>query len=127
MVPVGQVEGFSVQQQFGELRHTGEGEHHLIHLRLAVAPDGDDAVLQIGQHGDHLLGGVVPGQVVPGAVVEQVAQQHQPVRLFPVNKFHQLAAPEGGAVDIGRDNQFHNDTSKNSGAVPRFIVFPNKL
>ena len=118
VMTVGQVEGIPIQQQLGKLRKAGEGKHHLVNLCLAVAPDGDDFVLEGRQHGNDLFRGVVPGKVVPGAMVEQVAQQDNSVRLLLLNQIQQLFAPEGGAVDIGRNYKFHRLPPKTAGQCP---------
>ena len=109
MVAVGQVHGDAVALQQGVVRHAGEGEHHLVHLGLAVSANGENSVLQAGQHGDHGFRGIVPGQVVSRTVVQQVAQQNDLIGFFSFNQLHQLAAPIGGAVDVGCDDEFHKN------------------
>ena len=68
----------AVQDQ-GVLCQDGKVQHHLVHFRLTVASDTENLVCHGIQHGDDLLGRVIPGQVIPRPVIEDVAQQHQPV------------------------------------------------
>ena len=106
---VGGKEGAAVlQHQGGVVRHDGELQHHLVHLGVAVAPHGDDLVLQAVEHGDDLFGGVALGQVVAGAVIEQVAQQQNFVRLFGVDARQQFFTVVGRPVQVGGDEQFHS-------------------
>ena len=44
-----------------------EAQHHLVHLRLAVAPDAEHPAVQAVEQGRHLLGVVLGGQGVAGA------------------------------------------------------------
>ena len=111
VMSMGQIEGFPVQKQLGKLRHAGKRQNHLVNLRLTVAPNRDDVFPVPAQHGDHLLRRVVPGQVVPGAVVQQISQQNQPVRAFRLDQVAKAAAPEGAAVNVGRNQQFHKKSS----------------
>ena len=110
MMTMGQVQALAVHQKLGEIRQTGEGEDHLVHLRFAVAPDGDDFLLPGGEHGNDLLGGIIPGQVIPGTVIQQIPQQHQLVRLIVFRQGHEFFAPVGASVNIGCNKQFHKDT-----------------
>ena len=87
--------------------HAGEAEDHLIDLGLAVAAHGDDAVSDVVEHLDHALGSVVGRQVVARAVIQKVAQKHHAVGVFGLDGGHEAAAPVGGAVNIGRDDEFH--------------------
>ena len=112
VVAVGQVHGDSVALQQGVVGHAGKGQHHLVHLGLAVAPDRQDLVLQRGQHGDHLLGGILPGQIISRTVVQKIAQQDDLIRIFRFDQLTQLAAPICGAVDVGCNDQFHNFLQK---------------
>ena len=84
----------------GVICHTGEGQHHLVHLCLAVAPHGQNPVLQTGEHGDDILGPVALGQIVPGTVIEQIPQKEQLVRIFRLYPVQKLAAKQGGAVNV---------------------------
>ena len=54
---------------------------------------------------------LLAGQVVPGAVVQQVSQQDQPVRFLRLYQVTTAAAPEGAAVNVGRNQQFHKKSS----------------
>ena len=49
---------------------------------------------------DDLLGGVIPGQVVAGAVVEQVSQKQQAVGLLPFKGLLQLLRIIIGTVQV---------------------------
>jgi len=115
VMAVGQMEQLAVHQQLRIVSQAGEGKHHLIYLGFAVAPNGNDALLQPGQHGNHLLGGVVPGQIVAGAVIQQVAQENHPVGLLLLNEVHQLLAPIGAAVNIRCNDKFHNHSPEKDG------------
>ena len=111
VMSMGQIEGFPVQKQLRKLCHTGKWQNHLVNLRLTVAPHRNDNIPVPAQHGDHLLRRVIPGQVVPGAVVQQISQQDQPVRTFRLDQVAKAAAPEGAAVNVGRNQQFHKKSS----------------
>ena len=87
--------------------HAGKVEDHLVDLGLAVASHGDDAVGDAVEHLDHALGRVVGGQVVAGAVVQEVAEEHHPIGLLGLDGGHEALAPIGGAMDVGRDDEFH--------------------
>ena len=62
--------------------HAGKGQDHLIDFRLAVAPDGQNMVLQAGEHCDDLLGPVPFGQIIAGTMVQKISQQQELVRHF---------------------------------------------
>ena len=52
------------------------------------------------QQADALLGVVALGQRVPGSMVQNVAQQQEPLRLFPLKRLQHAAAGSGAAVDV---------------------------
>ena len=82
MMAMGQIQGKTIGEDHGAVSQAGEGQNHLIHLRLAVAPDSQDDLPVLRKHRDHRFGGIIPGQIVPGTVIEQIAQQEQSVRLL---------------------------------------------
>ena len=84
-----------------------EGQHHLVDLRVAVAAHAENLFPPLVQHGQHLLGRVFVRQIVARAVVEQVAQQHDALRLFTRVDLRQHAGVVGGTVDIGNKDEFH--------------------
>ena len=118
---VGDVEGHAVGLHQGVVCQNGEVQHHLVHLAVAVATDGGYPLLETVEHGAGLGTVVLLRQRVPGAVVEEVSQEQNPVRRFPLQCSHQLGAEMGGPVDIRGDQQFHDDFSF---AVTNFIHSP---
>ena len=100
---VGQIEGQPLRFHHGIVCHAGKGQHHLIYFRFAVSANGQNPILPCAQHGDHLLGRVTLWQVVAGAVVKQIAQQNDSVRLLGFNCIHKLSAPVGRAVNVRCD------------------------
>ena len=104
------VSGLGVGEQ-GIVCHAGEVEHHLVDLGLAVAAYGQHLASDAIEHLDHLLGGIVLGQVVARPVVEQVAQEHHAVGLMTVDGLHQAGAPLRGSVDVGCYEQLHASSS----------------
>ena len=106
-VAVGGVEDAVGQGQDAVIGHHREGEHHLIHLCLAVAAHADEMFADAIEQLDHTLGGVFVRQIVAWAVVEQVAQQEDTRLPFPPPCFEQALTPAGGAVDIGCDHELH--------------------
>ena len=88
--------------------HAGEVQHHLVDLRLAVAPHADDAVRDAVQHRDDLLRGVVRREVVAGPVVQEVTQKDDAVRLLGVDGVHEPRAPLGRTMDVGRNQELHD-------------------
>ena len=77
-----------------------KGEYHLVHLGVAVAAHAQQLGRKTVQQRDDLLGGVVPGQVVAGAVVEQASQKEQAVGLLPFKGLLQLLRIIIGAVQV---------------------------
>ena len=99
-VAMGGVDGEAVQHQQGGVGENGEVENHLVHLGVAVAPHAQQLGRKAVQQRNHLFGGVIPGQVVAGAVVEQVSQKQQAVGLLPFKGLLQLLRIIIGAVQV---------------------------
>ena len=106
-VAVGEVGQPVLQQEDAVVGQDGKLQHHLVHLAVAVAPDAEQVVGQGVEQGDDLLGGIVPGQVVAGAVVEQVSQQNQPGGPLPLEGPEEFLTVVSGAVEVRRDHPFH--------------------
>lgn len=87
-------------RQHGVIRQHREIEHHLVYLGVAVAPHTQQLGRKAVQQRNHLFGGVIPGQVVAGAVVEQVSQKQQAVGLLPFKGLLQLLRIIIGAVQV---------------------------
>ena len=99
-VAVGGVDGAAVQAQQAVFCHDGEVQHHLVHLRVAVAPDAQQCFLHAVQQGRHRLGVVALRQIVPGPVVQQVPQQQNSVRPGRLGGLEQLPAVVRGPVEV---------------------------
>ena len=84
MVAVSGEDHMAFLLQQAVVRQHGKGQHHLVHLGLAVAPHAEYLVFHRGEQGNDLLGVIALGQIVAGAVIEQVSQQKQPVCPFPL-------------------------------------------
>ena len=97
---VGDVDQPLPHRQHSVICQHREIEHHLVHLGVAVAAHAQQLGRKAVQQGDDLLGGVVPGQVVAGAVVEQVSQKEQAVGLLPFKGLLQLLRIIIGAVQV---------------------------
>ena len=109
---VGQEGAASVfQRQQGVVRHDREIQHHLVDLRVAVAPDAQGRQRAFIQQTNDLLGRVTVGQVVPGAVVQKIPHQDQPVRLFGLHPLQHLLTGAGRTVNIRRKQNFHASSS----------------
>ena len=87
--------------KLGRCRHAGEIEHHLVDFRIAIAPNGYDALGNAVKGGEHFFGSIAFGQVVARAVIEQVAEQEHAVGRFPVDALHQSA--DGGRAPCRSD------------------------
>ena len=97
---VGNVDQPLPHRQHGIICQYREIEHHLVYLGVAVAPHAQQLGRKAVQQRDDLLGGVIPGQVVAGAVVEQVSQKEQAVGLLPFKGLLQLLRIIIGAVQV---------------------------
>ena len=80
-----QMQQMPIGPYLGKIAQAGEIEHHLIDLRVAISPYGDDALCHVVEDGEHLFGRIALGQVVSGAMVEQVAEQQHAVGGFLVD------------------------------------------
>ena len=107
LVAMGGIDQTISQIQQGVLRQHREFQHHLVHLRVAVAPHAQELVPAAVEHGRHLLGIILPGQIIAGAVVEDIPQQHQTVRSLLPKCLQQLFAVIRRAVHVRRDHPFH--------------------
>ena len=76
-VSVGQKQRFSVEVYQGVIRHYGELQHHLIDFAVAIPAHAGELVLDRVEHFKYLAGGILVGEIVAGAVVEQIAKQHE--------------------------------------------------
>ena len=103
---VGGIEPETVHTDQGVVRHEGEVQDHLVHFRIAVAANAQDAVLPGVQGRNHFLRRVAVRQVIARAVIKDISQQKQAVRLFPVISFEQFIAVQGGTVNIRSNQQF---------------------
>ena len=63
------------------------------------------------QHGNYLFGGIALRQVVAGAVVQNIPQQQQLVRLLALHGGKQLPAVKSRTVQVGCNHQFHGSSS----------------
>ena len=91
----------------GKIAQAGEIEHHLVHFRVAIAPNGYDALGNAVKGGEHFFGRIAFGQVVARAVIEQVAEQEHAVGRFPVDALHQSADGGRRAMQVGCDDELH--------------------
>ena len=80
--------------------HYGEFQHHLIYLCLTVASYAEQVLFHSVEHFYDFLGSIVLGKIVSGAVIEQVTQENELVRLFDFKALKQLSAAGGGAVEV---------------------------
>ena len=99
-MPVGRINKPLPHRKHRIIGQHGEFQHHLVHLGITVAPHAEQLLLFPVQQGDDLLGGVLSGQVVAGAVVEQVSQKQQAVGLLPFKGLLQLLRIIIGAVQV---------------------------
>ena len=99
-MPVGRINEPLPHRKHRIIGQHGEFQHHLVHLGITVAPHAEQLLLFPVQQGDDLLGSVLSGQVVAGAVVEQVAQQEQPVGSLPLKGLQHFAAVVGRPVQV---------------------------
>ena len=106
-VAVGGVEGEALPLQQGVVRQHGELQYHLVHLAVAVAPHGDDLILDPVEQPRRCHAVVLHGEGIPGTVVEQVPQQQQLLRLFDPEGVQQLLGVEGGPVQVRGDHELH--------------------
>ena len=106
-IAVGGKDAPASQLQQHIIRHHRELQHHLVHRRLAVPPHGGDMVPVLIKHLHALLRVVALRQRVPRPVVQKIAQQQKPVRLFPLKSIQHTAAGSGAAVDIRRNQPSH--------------------
>ena len=97
---VGNVDQPLPHRQHGVVRQHREGEYHLVHFGIAVASHAQQLGRKAAQQRNHLFGGVIPGQVVAGAVVEQVSQKQQAVGLLPFKGLLQLLRIIIGTVQV---------------------------
>ncbi len=77
------------------IRHHGEGEHHLIHLRLAVSADAVDFIAAGIQERDDLLRGIAVGQIIAWTVIQQISEKQKTVRLLAQPLLHAAGRAEG--------------------------------
>ena len=109
-VAVAQKQAQSVFFDFGKVRKAWESQHHLVHFGVAVSADGGDDALEGAEQFGDALRIVSTGERVPWAVVQKVPQQEYAVaaEFFDVGQRH--LAGVGGAVDVGKDEGFHNSS-----------------
>ncbi len=82
------------------IRQNGKLKDHLVHFCVAVPPDAENGGFSFIQQCQDFFGGVVFRQVISGAVVENVPQEDQSVRLFPVPGFEHFLTVIAGTMDI---------------------------
>ena len=75
-------DGHAVYGKAGVFRHHRERQHHLIHLRLAVAADAEQLLPVRVQKRDDRFGIIAVRQVVARPMVQKVAKQKNLIRLF---------------------------------------------
>ena len=99
----------AVINQLGIVGHAGEREHHLVNLGIAVSPHCHKvaAIREAVQQGDDALRVVFAREVVTRTMVEQVAEQHDPVGLLRLDGADQPLCPVRGTMDIGCDKNLH--------------------
>ena len=102
-----QMQQMTIGPYLGKVAQAGEIEHHLVDFRIAIAPNGYDALGNAVKGGEHFFGRIAFGQVVAWAVIEQVAEQEHAVGCFPVDAFHQCADGGRRAMQVGCDDEFH--------------------
>ena len=90
------------------IRQDGKLQHHLVHLSITVAPHTEKLLLMLVQQWDDLLRGIIPGQIVAGAVIEQISQQEQPILLLPLKCCQHLLTIIEGPMQIRSDHPFHS-------------------
>ena len=118
-VAVGGVDEPLPRCEHGIVGQNGKFQHHLVHLGIAVAAHAENAVPARIEQGQHLLGGIRRRQVVARAVVQNIAQQKQPVRALAVPCVQQAAAAVRRAVDVRCNEQLHRSS-------PRILLYPLK-
>ena len=82
------------------IAHHGELKNHLVDFRFAVAPDGDDLILQGLHERNDLFGRVGGRQVIAGPVVKNVAEAENHVRMMNSNGVKKQLCSLKGAMDI---------------------------
>ena len=106
-MPVRQIDRPAAEQQKAVVREHRERQHHLVDLAVAVATHAENSIFQRRELRDHLLRGILPRQIVSRSVVKNVAEKHQPLGLLGFKRFEHARTPVIGAVQVGRNHQFH--------------------
>ena len=82
VVAMGRKNATPVKFKKAIVRQDRKLQDHLVNFRIAVSSDAQDFLLHGIQKADHFLRIIFLWQVVPGAMVEDVAEQKQPVSLL---------------------------------------------
>ena len=82
------------------IAHHGEFKNHLVDFRFAVAPNGDDLILQGIHDGNDLFGRVGSRQVIAGSVVKNVAEAENHVGMMNLNGVKKQLRSVQSAMDI---------------------------
>ena len=108
-VAVGEEEALAVCVENGVVRHHRKLEHHLIDLGVAVAADGEDAVLAAVENGGDLYGVVEVGHAVARSVIQEIAQKDEPVVTDRVGPGESCFERGRNTVDVAHENDLHGD------------------
>lgn len=123
-VSVGQEKPCIGGDNLGKIAHNGELQHHLIYFGVAVAAYCDDALFFAVEEFGHFYRVILTGDAIAWAVIEGVAEQNQSVRLESVCVFKRLLQCCRYAVNIGKEENFHQSLLRvRTPAAPRRMAF----
>ena len=92
MVPMSCKDAKSVYRKPSIVRKNGEGENHLVNLSLAISSDAKQIFGNSVQHLYHLLGRVVPREIVSRAMIKKIAKKKDLIGGFFLNDADQFFA-----------------------------------
>ena len=84
-------------------------KNHLVNFGVTVSADTDYIFFDAVEHGDDFLGCVTFGQIVSRAMVKDIAEQEDFIRVLIFKGFEQFFTVKSASVDVGCYHKFHKN------------------